>query len=228
MKKSKDCCDLKSCFLCTRCLPGWLSAIGAHRENRHYKKGEVVFAEGAAVMGMFFLYRGKVKVHKRWGNDKQLILHFAKEGDMIGYRGLGNDMVYPVTASALEDVIVCFIDMSFFETTLQVNQQLTYDLMKFYANELQAAEVRMRNLAHMDVKGRIAETLLMLKRKFGTDKTGAINIKLTKQDMASYSGTVYETFFRMLNELVTDKLLRQSGKAITILKEAKLEQLANV
>ncbi len=78
------------------------------------------------------------------------------------------------------------------------------------------------------MKGRIAETLLMLKRKFGTDKAGAINIKLTKQDMASYSGTVYETFFRMLNELVAEKLVKQSGKAITILKEAKLEALANV
>jgi len=225
MKKNNHACDLKSCFLCSRCLPEWLPAIGANKKNIHFKKGELIFEEGEAVGGIYFLFKGKVKVHKRWGNDKQLILHFAKEGDMIGYRGLGNERVYPVTASAIEDVIVCFINTPFFEATLQVNHQLTYSLMQFYANELQKAEQRMRNLAHMDVKGRVAETILMLKANFGQNKEGFINIALTKQDMASYAGTTYETFFRMLNELTEDGIVKVSGKSIGVLKVAALEKL---
>lgn len=227
MKKSAHICDVQSCFLCKRCLPDWLPVIASHKQNLVFKKGELIFEEGGTVSGIYFLYKGKVKVHKRWGDDKQLILHFAKEGDMIGYRGLGSDRRYPVTASALEDVTVCFIDIPFFETTLQVNQQLTYSLMQFYANELQAAEQRMRNLAHMDVKGRVADTLLMLKRNFQEDNSGAINIALSRQDMASYSGTTYETFFRVLNELSKEGIINFSGKSIAIIKEHKLEELTN-
>lgn len=225
MKKADNNCDLKSCFLCKRCMSDWLPAIGIHKQNLRFKKGEMIFKEGNQVDGIYFLYKGRVKVHKRWGSEKQLILHFANGGDIIGYRGLGNEKVYPVTATALEEVVVCFINMAFFENTLKVDHQLTFSLMQFYANELQDAERRMKNLAHLDVKGRVAETLLMLKRKFGQNQEGHINIQLTKQDMASYSATTYETFFRMINDLAKEKIISLSGKSIVILKESELEEL---
>jgi CRP-like cAMP-binding protein len=225
MKKNARSCDLQSCFLCKGCLPEWIPAISSKRQNIVFKKGEQIFEEGGQATGIYFLYKGRVKVHKRWGDEKQLILHFAKEGDMIGYRGLGDDRTYPVTATALEDITVCFIDIAFFEATLQVNHQLTYSLMQFYANELLAAEQRMRNLAHMDVKGRVADTLLTLKRKFGRSESGAVDTAFSRQDMASYSGTTYETFFRVLNDMVKEHMVSLDGKAITILHEASLEQL---
>jgi|GEM_PF-148833 len=226
MKVTAYTCDVQSCFLCTLCLPEWLPAISSNKQNRQYKKGEQLFEEGSEASGIYFLYKGVVKVHKRWGEDKQLILHFAKQGDMIGYRGLGNDRRYPVTATALENSIVCFVDIRFFEATLQVNHQLTYSLMQFYANELQAAELRMRNLAHMEVKGRIAEMLLMLQKNFGKDNEGSLNISLSRQDMASYCGTTYETFFRLINELTREGMIQISGKSIKIYLEDKLLTLS--
>jgi CRP/FNR family transcriptional regulator len=225
MKKANPSCDLKNCFLCRRCVPDWLPAIESNKENRKFKKGAAIFEEGAPVEGIYFIYSGKVKVHKQWGSDKQLIVRFAKAGDMIGYRGLNNERVYPVSATALEDVVVCFISIPFFETTLQVNHNLTYELMKFYAAELQEAERRMRNLAHMEVKGRIAETLLMLKNTFGVNKTGFIDIILTKQDMAAYSGTTYETCSRVISDMLNEKWIKTSGKTVAIMKEKKLLEL---
>jgi CRP/FNR family transcriptional regulator len=228
MKKVKEGCDLKSCFLCNNCLNDWLPAIDTHKQNFAYKKGEVIFEEGSEVKGIYFLYKGKVKVYRKWGLQKQLILHFAKEGDIIGYRGLGNKNVYPVSAAALEDSMLCFIDTSFFETTLRVNHEFTYKLMQFYVNELQHAEKRMRSLAHMDVKGRVAETLLMLKKDFGENKNGFLNITLTKHDLASFAGTTYETFFRIINELSKQKLVKMSGKNIAISNPSKLEKVCSM
>lgn len=203
----------------------WIPAIAAHKQNFSFKKNQKIFEEGTPVTGLYFLFKGRVKVHKKWGEEKQLILHFAKEGDIIGYRGLGNQKVYPVSATALNDVILCFIDSAFFETTLHVNQKFTYTLMQLYANELQHAERRIGNLIHLDVKARVAETLLMLKKDFGQNKEGFINITLTKQDLASYAGTTYETFFRMITEMAQEKIVHLYGKDIAILKEAKLEKL---
>ncbi len=224
MKKNSISCDLNSCFLCKRCIKQWLPALENHRQNFVFKKGQSIFSEGDAVTGIYFLYQGKVKVHTKWGNGKQLIVRFAKEGDIIGYRGIGNEKVYPVSATTLEEVNVCFISTAFFETTLQVNHFLTYQFMQFYANELQEAEKRMGNLVHMDVKGRVAETLLMLRKLFG-ETDGFINISLTKQDLASYAGTTYETFSRMIAELEKEKIVRQSGKNFCIVDERKFIQL---
>lgn len=227
MKKSGKGCDLKSCFLCTGCLPEWLPALNIHRQNAIFKKGEIIFAEGQPVTGIYFVYKGKVKIHKKWIDGKQLILHFAKEGDIVGYRGLGNEKMYPISASALEEVNLCFIDTAFFETTLGVNHNLTYLFMQFYVNELQQAERRIGNLVHMDVKGRVAEMLLMLKRDFGERSGGAINITLTKQDLAAYAGTTYETFSRMISELERENIVSLTGKDIAIIHEASLLQLSS-
>ena len=95
MKKNKNGCDLKSCFLCRLCAKEWLPAIDVHRESFHVNKGELLFKEGEVVTGIYFIYSGKFKVHKKWGDEKELIVRLAKDGDILGHRGLGSDIYYP-------------------------------------------------------------------------------------------------------------------------------------
>ncbi|RYF98285.1 MAG: Crp/Fnr family transcriptional regulator, partial [Chitinophagaceae bacterium] len=184
-----------------------------------------IFREGDPVKGIYFVYSGIVKVHKHWDDKKDLVVRFAKAGDMFGYRGLGNEKIYPVSTTAIDTTTVCYIDLAFFDVTLQVNHPLTYKLMQFFANELQDAEKRMRNLVHMEVKGRIAETLLLLKQNFGLKEDGSIAIELSRQDIASYAGTTYETLFRTMQGLIKNKVLKVKGKKIFILKEPVLKKL---
>ena len=226
MKRSKQDCDLKSCFFCTLCLKEWIPAIDLNRKNFQLKKGELLFKEGDKVTGVYFVYSGKVKVHKKWG-DKELIVRFANPGAIVGHRGLGSTSIYPVSATAIEPVTVCFIDLDFFLTTLRVNHEFTYQLMMFFADELQVSERKMRNLAHMSVKGRVAQALITLKERFGLTGEGYINIILSRQDLASFAGTTYETVFRIMNELTQDNIITVSGKNILITNPEKLMQLTS-
>jgi len=222
MKKTKHGCDLKSCFLCQKCLPEWIPAVSAHRKDFHFKKGQSIFGEGDKVEGIYFVTAGKVKVHKKWGEEKELIIRFAGPGDIFGHRGLGHGSSYPISATALEPVSACFIGLDFFKATLKLNYEFSYQMLLFFADELQESERKMRNLAHMQVKGRIAQALLALKDKFGVTGEGVIDILLSRQDLASYAGTTYETVFRIINELVYDQVIRTEGKHIEILDAARL------
>lgn len=222
MKASKKHCDLKSCTLCRLCLKEWLPAVDANRKTFDVKKGEVIFKEGDPVTGIYFVYSGTVKVHKKWGDDKELIVRFAKKGDIAGHRGLGNEMFYPVSGTALEPSTVCFIELEFFLSSLKINNEFLFQLMMFFAEELKVSERKMRNLAHMQVKGRIAIALLTLKDKFGIDENGSMNITLSRQDLASYAGTTYETVFRVMNEFIEDNIVSVAGKNITVLNAGKL------
>lgn len=225
MKDSKHECDLKSCFLCSSCIPDWLPAIAANKKNILFKKGQEIFREGDTVEGIFFVYAGKVKVHKRWDDEKELILRFAKEGDIVGHLGLGDNPVYPIAATAVENVTVCFVKMDFFESSLNVNPLFTIKLMKLFANALQESEKRMRNLAHMPVKERIAQALLSLKNQFGLNDAGFIDIELAKQDIASYAGVAYETFFKVTQEFLQGGLIEVSGKSFKLFNEDKLKEI---
>lgn len=223
LKKNK--CDLHSCSLCRSCTREWLPAIDSNRKVYHLKKGDTLFKEGETVKGMFFITEGLVKVHKKWDEEKEMILRFANNGAIVGHRGLGEDTIYPVSATALAPTTVCYVDMEFFTATLKVNTGYLYELMMFFAAELKESEKRMRNLAHMNTKGRIAYALLSLHKKFGAATDGFLNIVLTRQDIASYTGTTYETLFKMMNEMAEDGILKFAEKKIAILDTKKLQQL---
>jgi len=222
MKKEAR-CDNQTCFLCKNCIKEWLPAIAAHKKNYAVKKGQVIFREGDPVTGIFFVYEGNVKIHKKWGADKELIIRFANKGAIFGHRVLGKHAShYPISATVLEAGVICYIDMEFFETTMKVNPGFTYRLMLFFADELQEAEKKMRNLAHMSVKGRVAYALIELKNQFGINLAGHLDIELTRQDLASFAGATYETVFRVVNELVQENIITTNGKRITIANNDRL------
>jgi CRP/FNR family transcriptional regulator len=138
---------------------------------------------------------------------------------------MGASKLYPVSATTLEDSKICFIPGDFFETTLLNNASLTNQFMHFYADELQRAEGRMRNLALMEVKGRIAETLLELSDTFGTGRNKYIAVPINRQDIAAYAGTTYETVFKFLRTLIANKTITVSGKNIRINDMSRLKSL---
>jgi CRP/FNR family transcriptional regulator len=222
MKNSKSGCDLATCSMCRICLKEWNPAIASTKKNFLLRKGEVLFKEGDRVAGIYFVYRGSMKVHKNWGDEKELIIRFAKSGDIVGHRGIGNDKNYPISATALETTEVCFIDLPFFNATLKVNNEYLFQLLLFFADELRESEKRMRDLAHMPVKGRVKQALMRLMHKFGINENGLLNISISKQDLSSYVGAAYETVFKILNELSYESAISMSGKGIMILDKTKL------
>lgn len=78
---------------------------------------------------------------------------------------MGTHTVFPVSGTAIEACEICFIDIDFFEASLKVDPNFLYKPMLFFADELQLSELKMPNLAHMSVKGRVAEALIGLQEK---------------------------------------------------------------
>lgn len=222
MKLSKKKYFIDNCFLSQNCIPEWLPAIEANKKIYEFKKGELLFKEKDPVEGVFFVYEGTVKVHKKWG-DKELIIRFASSSSILGHRGLSTfNKNYPISATALENGMLCYVSMEFFMSTLKVNPEFTTKLLMFFADELQESERKMRNIAHMSVKGRLANALLSFKSQFGANEKNVLNIQLSKQDISSYVGATYETLFRILNELIEDKAIVVNKRSIKILNEDKL------
>jgi CRP-like cAMP-binding protein len=227
MKEIKNTCDVSNCYLCSHCSKDWAIAIASHKKNYEVKKGQHIFVEGEPVANIYFVYSGKIKIHKRWDAEKEIIIRFAQPGNILGHMGLGNEPIYPVTTTAIETSVICAIDLDFFESTLNVNPKLTYSLMKLFANELQESEKRMRNLVHMPVKERIALALLNLKKQFGTTIQGNIAIELSRQDLSSFAAVAYETLFKVMNEFQHNNWVETDGKNIRLINEDALKAITS-
>jgi CRP-like cAMP-binding protein len=209
-------CDLKTCFLCKHCMREWIEIVAVKKTTTVFKKGKNIFREGEIVKGIYFIYEGSAKIYMQWGSEKELILRFAKSGDILGHRGFGGDHHYPISATALEDSKVCFIPDDFLSATLKTNSGFTNKLLEVFAEDLKKAEKRMRDLAHMEVKGRIALALIEINETFGAGRDKFIKVALLRQDIASYAGTAYETVFKFFTELTRKKILTTNGKQIRI------------
>ena len=79
----KASCDIDSCTFCRSCLPEWKGLIAIRKQTLLFKKGESLFSEGEEVQGIYFMLSGAVKVHKKWGQQKELIIRFAGNNDIV-------------------------------------------------------------------------------------------------------------------------------------------------
>lgn len=179
------------------------------------KKGQQFIIEGAPVNGLFFILKGTVKVFRTGINGREQIVRFAKEGEIIGHRGFGTEEYYSIGAIALQDSILCYFSKDNLQDVLFGNPKFSYDMMLFYANELNKSENKVKSISQMTVRERVIDSLLYINRKFG-DLRGFINLPLSRKEYADYAGTTEEQVIRVFSALKKEELISAQGKKIGI------------
>jgi len=179
------------------------------------KKGQQFIMEGAPVNGLFFIKKGTVKVFRTGINGREQIVRFAKDCEIIGHRGFGTQEYYSIGAIALQDTELYYFSKENFKKILLENPGITYDMMLFYANELNRSENKVKSISQMTVRERVIDTLLYIHRKFG-DLRGFLNLPLSRKDYADYAGTTEEQVIRVFSILKKEGLIISQGKKIGI------------
>ncbi|WP_255572319.1 Crp/Fnr family transcriptional regulator [Cellulophaga sp. HaHa_2_1] len=180
------------------------------------KKGQQFIIEGAPVNGLFFILKGKVKVYRTGIHGKEQIVRFAKEGEIIGHRGFGTEEYYSIGAIALEHTELCYFSKDTLQKALKSNASFAYDLMLFYADELNRSEAKVKSISQMTVRERVVDTLLYINRKF-KDKNGFLNLALSRREYADYAGTTEEQVIRIFSSLKKENLIHTKGKKVGII-----------
>ncbi|MGB2129560.1 MAG: Crp/Fnr family transcriptional regulator [Flavicella sp.] len=188
----------------------------AEKHSVKCKKNQQFILEGAPAHGLFFVKNGKVKVVKTGIYGREQIVRFAHDGEIIGHRGFGSKKKYPIGAVALEDSILCNFTNEVLAKMLKDVPELTYELMLFYAEELNRSETKVRKFAQMSVREKVIDAFLYIFRKFGQDTEGFFNIQLPRKDYADFAGTTEEQVIRIISSLKKENLLKSKGKRLGI------------
>ncbi len=179
------------------------------------KKGQSFIIEGSPVHGLYFVQDGKVKVAKTGLNGKEQIVRFTGNGETVGHRGFGSGASYQINAVALETTILCSFSSETMREMLLNVPALTYDLMTFYAEELNRSETKVKKFAQMTVREKVIDALLYMNRKFGSSK-GLLHLQLSRKEISDFAGTTEEQVIRTLSSLRKDGLIVTTGKRIGI------------
>ncbi len=188
-----------------------------------YKRGDVLFHEGGLPLGIFCLNSGSIKIVKSASGGKEQIVRIATSGDIVGYRSLLMRQRYSASAIATEDCKVCLIPREEFMKLTTENPKFYEALIERLCKELEESQNKMADIAYKPVRGRLAEALLLLSQ---SNENGLIN--LTREDLASFIGTVKETTIRLLSEFKEEGLIEVDRRTIRLIDVVGLEKVSNI
>lgn len=191
------------------------------------KKGEPIFSEGENVNGIFCIKDGVCKLTKLSPNGNDQIVKLITKGELLGQRSMISDEPVNLTATALEDMEVCFIPKTEVMGFFNENNQFSMNVMKTICGDLKDADDHLVNMAQKPVKQRLAETLVYLYKTFGVENDKSLKIKLSREEIAGMVGTATESCIRLLSELNKQGVIELSGKKIIIPDSSKLLKLVN-
>lgn len=196
---------------------------GTMFDRLKFIKDEQIFKEGTYSSGLYFINKGKVKIHKFSPDGKDKILHLMKAGDFIGYKDLLSGTPFTNTATAFENTTIYFIPKARFGEIMKKKEISDY-FMKLMSFELSNTENEILNLSYKPVKGRLIETLLSL----NTDNPESSAINLSREELASFVGSATETIIRLLSELKKLKLIEIHGRLISVINPTGLMKINNL
>jgi CRP-like cAMP-binding protein len=206
-----------------------LDFIADHKSVQYYQRGQTIYQQGNAALGLYCVREGKVKVAKAGSDDKEHIVQLLKQGDVLGYRAMLAEGRYTSSAIALEDSVVCFVPRPDFLRLLKSNSQFATVMMQMLAHKLGQAEESMLHLSYKPVRERLAGALLLVQKTFHLEgEELPFRIALSRDDWAALVGTAKETVSRLLSEFKEEGLIATRGSQITILKPARLLQITSL
>jgi CRP-like cAMP-binding protein len=201
--------------------------------NRHVlvtlKKGQFLFREGDKPRGLICLASGKVKVFKDGVGGRGQILKMLRPQGFIGYKALFYDTPWSVSAIAIEDSAICIFEKNTFVRILKKNPELSIRFMKVIADELWVSNNRTVSLTQKHIRGRLAESLLILRDTYGYEADGnTIRVLMSREDIANLSNMTTSNAIRTLSTLASEKIIDIAGRRISILDNNQLERISEL
>ncbi len=201
----------------------------SHQTEQVYRKGEIIFREGAYPAGIFYVISGKVKKYKLDREGKEHIIYVANTGELLGYHAILSDDRYPDSAAAIEESRIAFIPREDFLKALDQSDELSRRLLKTLSHEFAVLANSLSLIAQKSVRERLAIQLIVLREKYKVNFMPGmpVEINMSRDDLASLVGTARENVVRILSEFKESGILETKGRKIIVHDVNKLIEIGD-
>lgn len=227
-KKSSFC---NSCYDCNQRSPLFsllseaeLIDFNKDRFEATYRKGEMIFKQGAASAHILMLTNGLAKIFLEGNAGRGLILKLIKPTEMFGGPGIFLDGRNYYSATALEDCSVCFITHQSFKNAIRSNPEFTEKFIEIINRNAVFNFGRFVDVTQKQMPGRIADALLYLSKEIY--KSDNFTLSLTRQDLADMTNLSKESVIRILKDFRENGVVVINSNNVKITKMETLEQIS--
>ncbi|MEK7214544.1 MAG: cyclic nucleotide-binding domain-containing protein, partial [Chloroflexota bacterium] len=169
-----------------------LEAIDAILEEKRFKKGIVVFAQGDEGDALYIVESGRIKASIKDDSGREKVLGVFSEGDYFGEIALLNDQPRTATMTVVGDAEVFMLPKTSFEKFLASNLEVMRQFVNLMSRRLAESSslVRSDEASPEQVLGK---SLVVFSPKGGTGKTTiAVNLAVTLRALTNKSVVVVD------------------------------------
>ena len=180
---------------------------------RAFPKNAVIINEGDRGDSLYVILTGKVKVYVSDDDGREMILDIYGPGDYVGEMALDGR---PRSASVmtLEPTTCSVVMRDELRNAISANPDIAMGLIATLIDRARIATDNVKNLALMDVYGRVARLLLSLAKEEGGKLV--VPERMTQQDIADRVGASRDMISRIFKDLTIGGYVTIENRTITI------------
>ncbi len=192
--------------------------LTAQVKQKNYAKNSIIIAEGEESDSLYIVNDGQVKIFISDADGKEMQLQILGPGDYFGELALIDRKPRSASAMATCRSQLSVITSEDFMQCLTDNNEMALIMLQVLTKRLRDATELQRQLALMDVYGRLKATFLSAASR---DCEGILKLepKPTQQDIANSIGASREMVSRILSDLKTHGYIDIQKYSIVIKKD---------
>ncbi len=203
--------------------------VAQNVEVVHYGKNEIIHHDGDESEYVWMMLQGTVRIYKEGIGQRQQIIRLLKPYDIFGYRACIANEPYNSSASVVDSTTVYRLQRAHFVDLMRNNGAFCYEVTMMMAKDLAISEIQTVNLTQKHIRGRLAESLLLLLKNYGYEEDGmTLAMLLPREDLANMSNMTTSNAIRTLSQFAQEGIIALSGKRIQIHDEKELEHISRL
>ena len=201
-----------------------LKALHRIGSRMHFARGETIFNEGDSAEYAYKVASGAVRLCKHMPDGRRQIAQFLFAGEFFSFMDLKE---HSFSAEAVNDVVLLCYPQKQIERLGEERLTLRKRFAALLARRVRDIQNHLVMLGRQTAKERVAAFLLHVIEHTGIDKSGVMELPMSRQDIADYLGLTIETVCRVLSAMKRNGLVGIPNlHQLVIKKPAVLAELA--
>ena len=192
-----------------------------NKEEESFRKGEIINHEGEKITNFKYLKSGLVKLYRRTAAGDEQVITITRPFEFVSNMSIFSEERYQYSVSALEDSVVCTVNLDFIKTLFLRNGSFAMGLLTKVSmiNDKiirQTLDIRQKNLI-----GRVAFVLLYFTNEIYNSRV--FDLPVSRKEIADYIGMSTANVIRTLSDFKKEGIIRIYGKTIEVVDLQRLE-----
>ncbi|MBI5009550.1 MAG: Crp/Fnr family transcriptional regulator [Bacteroidia bacterium] len=195
-----------------------------NKEEQSFRKGEIINHEGEKITNFKYLKSGLVKLYRRTANGDEQVITITRPFEFVSNMSIFSEERYQYSVSALEDSVVCTVNLDFIKELFLRNGSFAMGLLTKISmiNDKiirQTLDIRQKNLI-----GRVAFVLLYFTNEIYNSRV--FDLPVSRKEIADYIGMSTANVIRTLSDFKKEGIIRIFGKTIEVVDLHRLEVIS--